>query len=85
MFDEKVVKIFLAQQDKLLGKKIFETAEEAEEFLEESMAQVCTDLEQVREYLDDAGMDVDGMSNQELAEALEVFVIPGIGYLVVEG
>ena len=85
MFDEKFIQIFLDQQEKLLGKKIFENQEDAEEFLEECMAQVCSTIAQVREYLDDAGMDVEGLTDEELLEAEEVFVIPGTGFLVVEG
>ncbi len=85
MFEEKIIQIFLEQQEKLLGKKIFDNEEDAGEFLEECMAQICNTMDQVREYLDDAGMDVEGMTNEELLEAEEVFVIPGVGFLVVEG
>lgn len=85
MFDEKVIEIFLEQQEKLLGKKVFNEMEEAQEFLEDCMAIVCENISEVREYLDDAGMDVDGMTDEELLDAEEVFKIPEVGFLVVEG
>ena len=36
-------------------------------------------------YLDEAGADVSGMSDEELEEAAEVFPIPDGRYLIVEG
>ena len=39
----------------------------------------------MREYFDESGADVDGMSDEELEEASEVFVLPNGQYLVVEG
>ena len=38
-----------------------------------------------RRYFEENGMDVDGMSDEELEEASEVFSLPGGGYLIVEG
>ena len=43
------------------------------------------DLPGVREYLEDMGADVDGMSDEELEEASEVFALPDGKYLIVEG
>ena len=59
--------------------------EEAEAFLEDCMAVVVDSLKEVREYLDEIGADVIGMSDEELEEALEVFVLPSGRYLIVEG
>ena len=39
----------------------------------------------VREYFEENGTDVEGMSDDELEEALEVFPIPDGTYLIVEG
>ena len=59
--------------------------EEAETFLEDCMAAVVDSLGEVREYLEDMGADVDGMSDEELEEASEVFALPDGKYLIVEG
>ena len=49
------------------------------------MAAVVDSLKEVREYFEENGMDVDGMSDEELEEAGEVFSLPGGQYLIVEG
>ena len=41
-------------------------------------------IEEVREYFDESGADVDGMSEEELEDASEVFALPDGRYLVVE-
>ena len=62
-----------------------ENYDEAEAFLEDCMAVVVDSLSEVREYMEESGMDVDGMSNEELEEASEVFALPNGQYLIVEG
>ena len=84
-FDEVCLEYFLAYQEQLLPEPVAETMEEAEEFLEDCMAVVCKNIKEVRDYFDDAGMDVAGMSEEELLEASEVFAIPDGRFLVVEG
>ena len=59
--------------------------EAAEAFLEDCMAVVVESLAEVREYFEENGMDVDGMSEEELEEASEVFALPDGTYLIVEG
>lgn len=53
--------------------------------LEDCMAQVVDSIEEVREYLEEAGADVEGMSDEELEDASEVFALPDGKYLIVEG
>ena len=84
-YDEAVLKCFLKQQDRLFPEPVAEGMEEAEAFLEDCMAVVCKNIKEVRDYFDDAGMDVAGMSEEELLEASEVFAIPDGRFLVVEG
>ena len=84
-YDEAVLKCFLKQQDRLFPEPVAEGMEEAEAFLEDCMAVVCKNIKEVRDYFDDAGMDVAGMSEEELLEASEVFAIPDGRCLVVEG
>ena len=83
-YDEVVVKCFLENQGKLFPKPVAETMEEAEDFLTESMAVVCNSLKEVWEYFDDTGIDTEGMSENDIAEADEVFAIPDGRYLVVD-
>lgn len=84
MYDKVCLETFLENQTKLLKEPVAETLEEAEEFLEDCMAVVCKNIKEVRAYLDEAGMDVIGMSNDELEEASEVFALPDGRYLIVE-
>ena len=48
------------------------------------MAVVVDSIEEVREYFEEEGVDVDGMSPEELAEASEVFELPDGTFLIVE-
>lgn len=84
-YDEICLKSFLKNQGKLFDEPVAETMEEAESFLEDCMAVVVDNLEEVREFLDEEGMDVEGMSDEELEEACEVFALPDGRYLIVEG
>lgn len=85
LFKEEYVQAFLDQQEQLFDEPVAETLEEAEEFLEDCFAVVADSIKDVREYLDDSGMDVDGMSDEEIEEAAEVFALPDGKYLIVEG
>lgn len=76
---------FLAQQGRLFDEPVAESRMEAAAFLEDCMAQVLPSIEDVREYLDEAGMDVQGLSDEDLEEQSEVFALPDGTYLVVEG
>lgn len=83
-YDEECLQYFLAHQTQLYDEPVAETLEEADEFLQDCMAVVCKNMKEVRDYLDESGADVTGMSEQELAEAEEVFSLPDGRYLVVE-
>lgn len=85
MFKEEYVKSFLEQQEQLFDEPVAETLEEAEAFLEDCFAVLADTIQDVRDYLEDIGMDVDGMSDDELADAAEVFTMPDGKYLIVEG
>ena len=61
------------------------TLEEAEAFLEDCMAVVVDSIQEVANYFQEEGVDVDGMSLEELEEASEVFALPSGKYLIVEG
>ena len=84
-YDEICLKVFLKNQGQLFDEPVAESMEEAEAFLEDCMAVVVDNLDEVREFFDEEGMDVDGMSDEELEEASEVFALPDGRYLIVEG
>ena len=84
-YDEICLKVFLKKQEQLFDEAVAETLEEAEEFLEDCMAVVVNNLDEVREFFEEEGMDTSGMSDEELEEASEVFVLPDGRYLIVEG
>ena len=83
-YDEAVLDIFLENQLQLFPEKVAETRDEAEFFLEDCLAVVCDNEEEVFEYLEDS-MDVTGMSRDEVLAAEEVFAVPDGRYLIVEG
>ena len=84
-YDDEVLEYFLAHQQQLFSDEAAETPEEAEEFLEDCMAVVCQNLKDVKDYFDEAGMDIAGMSDEDILDASEVFALPSGRFLIVEG
>lgn len=85
MFTEECINTFLENQEQLFPQAVAESYEAAEAFLEDCMVQVVDSIEEVREYLEESGADVEGMSDEELEDASEVFALPDGKYLIVEG
>ncbi len=85
MYTEECIMTFLKNQGQLFDEPVAESYEEAETFLEDCMAVVVDSLKEVKEYLEEMGADVDGMSLEELEGASEVFALPDGTYLIVEG
>lgn len=85
MFDAQVLNFFLENQNRLFDEDVAETPEEAEDFLEEVCAQVVDNIDEVIEYFEEMGSDIDGMSIEEIEEQSEVFKLPDGRYLLVEG
>ena len=83
-YDEECLKTFLKNQGQLFDEPVAGTLEEAEAFLEDCMAVVVDSISEVREFLEEEGMDVEGMSAEEMEEAAEVFALPDGRYLYVE-
>ena len=84
-FDEAVLSCFLENQLQLFPEKVADSPEEAEEFLEDCMAVVVNSVKEVQEYFEEAGIDMDGASGEEILEADEVFEVGDGRYLIVEG
>lgn len=82
-FDDDVLECFLENQLQLFPEKVAETLEEAENFLVDSMAVVADSVDEVIEYFEEEGMDTEGMSDDEILEAEEVFDIGDGRYLIV--
>ena len=76
-YDDEVLECFLTHQQQLFSENVAETPEEAEEFLEDCMA--------VKDYFDEAGMDIAGMSDEDILDASEVFALDSGRFLIVEG
>ena len=85
MFDEKVLQCFLENQSQLYPDPVAETPEEAEAFLEESMAVVVDSVREVWEFFEEEGIDVEDADEESLLEADEVFEIGDGRFLIVEG
>ncbi|MBQ7954317.1 MAG: glyoxalase [Lachnospiraceae bacterium] len=84
-FDDAVLKCFLKKQLQLFPEPVAETMEEAEAFLEDCMAVVVDSVEEIMEYFEEEGIDMDGAGDEEILEAEEVFDIGDGRYLIVEG
>ena len=82
---DECAKVFLRDQKQLFDEPVAYNLEEAREFLEDCMAVYCKDIKELREVMDDEGMDVSDLSNDELLEQLEVFKLDNGGYFFVEG
>ena len=83
-YSEECLEIFLKKQGQLFDEPVAESLEEAESFLEDCMAVVVDSLKEVQEYFEESGMDVSGLSYEELEEISEVFPLGDGTYLIVE-
>ena len=84
-YDDAVLECFLEKQLQLFPEKVADSLEEAEDFLEECLAVVVDSIEEVIEYFDEEGMDLEGVVGDEILEASEVFEVGDGRYLIVEG
>ncbi|MBP3339990.1 MAG: glyoxalase [Lachnospiraceae bacterium] len=85
MINEKYAKTFLDNQDKLFDEPVAETIDEAIEFLEDVMAIVVDNVDELRDYFEGCGVDTEDMSDDELLDSLEVFKMDDGKLLIVEG
>ena len=84
-FDDAVLECFLENQLQLFPEEVVETLEEAESFLEECMAVVVDSVDEVIEYFEEEGIDTEGIMDDAILEADEVFDVGDGRYLIVEG
>ena len=83
-YEKESLETVLKLQGQLYDEPVAETLEEADEFLGDCMATVVDSAKEVREYFEESGADVDGMSMEELLDASEVFALSDGRYLIVE-
>ena len=83
-YDDAVLDTFLTNQTKLFPEEVAATREEADDFLSEVMAVVVNSKDEVWEYFDEEGIDVEGADADEILEADEVFAVGDGRYLIVE-
>lgn len=83
-FDDAVLECFLDNQKQLFPEPVAETMDEAEDFLEECMAAVVNSVDEVIEFFEEEGIDMEGAMEDEILEADEVFDIGDGRYLIVE-
>ena len=73
---KECAKVFLRDQKKLFDEPVVYDLEEAED---------CSNIKELRQIMDDEGMDVSELSDAELEEQLEVFKLDNNGgYFFVE-
>ncbi|MCR5655393.1 MAG: glyoxalase [Lachnospiraceae bacterium] len=84
-FDDKVATCFLENQSQLFPEPVATTLEEARAFLEEIFAVVADSKEEVYSYFEEEGLDISGLSEDDLLEADEVFDVGDGRYLIIEG
>ena len=84
-FDDDVLECFLENQLQLFPERVAKNLDEAQSFLEECMAVVVDSVEEVIEFFEEEGLDLDGALDDEILSADEVFDIGDGRYLIVEG
>ncbi|HKM34597.1 MAG TPA: glyoxalase [Lachnospiraceae bacterium] len=82
-FDDAVLTCFLENQSQLFPEDVVSNLEDAEAFLEECMAVVVNSADEVLEYFEEQGIDIE--SADDILEASEVFDIGDGRFLIVEG
>lgn len=83
-FDDVILQCFLDNQEQLFPEPVADSLEAAEAFLEECMAVVVESPEEVWEYFDEQGIDMEEADVEKILEADEVFDIGDGRYLIVE-
>ena len=81
-FDDAVLECFLENQLQLFPERVAENLEAAESFLEECMAVVVDSADEVVEFFEEEGLDIE--DPDEILDAAEVFDIGDGRYLIVE-
>lgn len=84
MYDEKIITAFLDHQLDLYPEPVAESPEEAEAFLEDTMAAVADSRREALEYLEEVGVDTEGLSEEEIFDMPEIIEVGDGRYLILE-
>lgn len=85
-FDDVVCKAFLDQQDQLFPEgDVCESVEDARDFLIENLAVVVNSIDEVMEFFEEEGLDLEGLTDESILDADEVFEIGDGRFLIIEG
>ncbi len=84
-YDDSVLDCFLENQCRLFPEPVAENREEAAYFLEDCMAVVAKNAQEVIDYFEEVGADISGETKESILEAAEVFTVGDGRYLIVEG
>lgn len=80
-YEKSVLETFIKNQGQLFDKKVAESLEEADEFLDMMMATVVDNEKQLKSYFDELGVDTE----DDILNAAEVFKLDDGRFLIVEG
>jgi hypothetical protein len=83
-YTDQDLQCFLDHQLQLFPEPVADTIEEAAYFLEDCMAVVCNNKKEVKQYFEEEGVDICGMTAEELLEQPEVFALPNGRFLILE-
>lgn len=85
-FDDVVLKCFLDNQSQLFPEEdVCDSLDSARDFLEENLAIVVNSIEEVMDFFEEEGLDLEGLDADSILEADEVFEIGDGRYLIIEG
>ena len=84
-YSEEVLQTFLRKQGQLFDEPVAFTIEDADYFLEESMAVVLDSVEEVLDYFEESGYDISEMAPEDILDTPEVFPLPSGKFLIIEG
>ncbi len=84
-YDDVVLDCFLRNQLQLFPEPVASNREAAEQFLEDSMAIVVDSVDEVLEFFEEEGIDLEGADADSILDAEEVFDIGDGRYLIVQG
>lgn len=84
MYDDKVIDAFLKKQLDFYPEKVADDAEEARDFLQDIMAAVADSRREVLEYLDEVGVDTEGLTEEEIFGMPEIMEVGDGRFLLLE-
>ena len=84
MYDDKIAEAFLEKQLQLYPEEVAYDIDEAKEFLEDSMAVIADSIRDVEDYLEDVGVDTEGLKTAEILQMPEIIEVGDGRYIILE-